>query len=287
MFHCCNLKKLIRIMVFDIILIAVAAGITAFAKETEPQADRVFLPIIMYHSITENATFYDDYKVTPETVENDLKYLSNNDYSSVFVEDLINYVYYGKPLPEKPVMITLDDGFYNNISNLLPLLEKYDMKATISIVGQYTEILAENDSHVSSYSYLTWEDIKNARSSGRIEFGNHTYNMHSNNVRKGCSKLSYETNEEYAEILTQDVGLCQNLMQINTGTAPVVFAYPYGYISEESIPVLKDMGFLATLTCFEKPNYITRDPDCLFGLNRYNRPQNVSTESFMKKMLIE
>lgn len=287
MFHCCNLKKLIRIMVLDIILIAVAASITVFAKEAEPQAERVFLPIIMYHSITENATFYDDYKVSPETIENDLKYLSNNHYSSVFVEDLINYVYYDKPLPENPVMITLDDGFYNNISHLLPLLEKYDMKATISIVGQYTEILAEKDSHVSSYSYLTWEDIKNACSSGRIEFGNHTYNMHSNNVRKGCSKLSYETNEEYAEILTQDVGLCQNLMQINIGTTPVVFAYPYGYISEESIPILKDMGFLATLTCFEKPNYITHDPDCLFGLNRYNRPQNVSTESFMKKILSE
>ena len=217
--------------------------------------------------------------------ENDLKYLKDNGYTSVSVEDIVNYVHYNKPLPEKPVVITADDGFYNNSYYLIPLLEKYDMNATVSVVGYYSEYISVNDPHVPEYSYLTWEDIKDMNKSGRIEFGNHTYNMHSNDNRKGCAKLSYETEEEYAEMFNNDIGLMQSLMKINTGITPVVFAYPFGYISKESVPLLKNLGFSAALNCFEKPNYITHDESCLFELNRYNRSSKMSTEEFMTKLL--
>lgn len=119
--------------------------------------------------------------------------------------------------PEKPVVITADDGFYNNSYYLIPLLEKYDMNATVSVVGYYSEYISVNDPHVPEYSYLTWEDIKDMNKAGEIEFGNHTYNMHSNDNRKGCAKLSYETEEEYAEMFNNDIGLMQSLMKINTG----------------------------------------------------------------------
>jgi peptidoglycan/xylan/chitin deacetylase (PgdA/CDA1 family) len=255
---------------------------TAFESlENEP----VFVPIIMYHSIIENKNRTGDYAVTPETVESDMKYLKENGYTSIFVEDIVNYVCWNKPLPVKPVVITLDDGFYNNSYYLLPLLEKYDMKATISVVGYFSEFISVKDPHVPEYSYLTWNDMIELHESGRIEFGNHTYNMHSNNYRQGCAKLSYETEEEYAEAFRSDIGLLQSLMKINTGIIPSVFAYPYGYISKESVPLLKEMGFTAALSCYEKPNYITHDEKCLYELNRYNRSENISTEEFMKKLL--
>ena len=66
-----------------------------------------------------------------------------------------------------------------------------------------------------------------------------------------------------------------------------VYAYPYGAISAESEPVLKDLGFYASLSCREKPNYITKDPDCLWQLGRYNRPSGISTETFMQRALGE
>ena len=201
------------------------------------------------------------------------------------MEDIINYVENKTDLPDKPVLITADDGFYNNYYYLLPLLEKYDMKATISVVGYYSEVLAENDPHVPQYSYLTWEDIKQCIDSGRIEIGNHTYDMHSISERKGCSKLEYESEEEYEKIFLDDIGVMQTTVKMNTGITPVVFAYPYGCISPESIPLLKKIGFSAALTCFEKPNYITHDKNCLFSINRYNRPAGMSTEEFMKKLL--
>ena len=255
-----------------------------FSAVNTDVTDEQFLPVIMYHSIHNNAT--GNYEVTPEQLEQDLAYLKENGYRSVSAQQLINYVYYGGELPEKPVMITLDDGFYNNLHYLLPLLEKYDMTAIVSVVGSYVENNASADPHVPEFSYLTWDDINLLIDSGRVEIGNHTYNMHSiNGVRKGCSINYGESVENYITALSEDIALLQSEIHRNTGTMPVVFSYPYGFISKESIPLLKENGFLITLTCYEKPNYISRNPDCLFGLNRYNRSGNYTTEEFMQKIL--
>lgn len=285
MYKCFNIKKFIRIILCDTAMIIIAIIITIAGTASDKSSDKIFVPIIMYHSIVDNNCQSGDYKINVGTVEKDLAYLKENGYSAVFIEDIVNYVKNDKPLPEKPVAITADDGFYNNYYHLLPLLEKYDMKATISIVGYYCDVLAENDSHNQLFSYLTWDDVKKCNESERIEIGNHTYNMHSLENRKGCSKLDYETEEEYEKIFYEDVGTMQTIVKINTGITPDVFAYPYGYISDESVPLLKKIGFSAALNCYEKPNYITHDEKCLFSLNRYNRPANMSTEEFMTKLL--
>lgn len=285
MYATCKPGNFLRIIICDLVMIIAASVITIAGSDhwRALETDYISLPIIMYHSIYDSDN--GDYVVSPQTVENDFKYLKNNGYNSVFIEDVINYVYYDKELPENPVVISADDGFYNNITYLLPLLEKYDMKATISVVGYYTEVLGANDPHIPEYSYMTWDDIKASSKSGRIEFANHTYNMHSASSRKGCAKLNYETEEEYAKAFIDDIGLMQSLTKINTGITPAIFTYPMGYISKESIPLLKSMGFTAALNCYEKPNRINHDENCLFTLNRYNRPAGISTEEFMKKAL--
>jgi peptidoglycan/xylan/chitin deacetylase (PgdA/CDA1 family) len=261
-------------------------GVAGIFNSQAEDSEKVFLPVIMYHSILPDTSQSTEFIVTPETIENDLKYLKENGYETVLPVDLVNFVDYNVPLPKKPVMITLDDGNYNNISYLFPILEKYDMCANINIVGEYSEFFSENgEEHIEKYSYLTWEDITALSKTGRIEIGNHTYNLHSNNERRGCSKFSYETESEYRKLLFSDIGKLQNVLYEKCSLKPTTFAYPFGYISDESIPVLKEMGFRVTLTCYEKPNYITRDSDCLYGINRYNRPNNLSTEKFMSKIL--
>ena len=111
MYKCCNIKKFIKLLlcdaavIFAAILITLAGGNswTAFNSKKE---EAVFVPIIMYHSVKKNPGSAGDYAVSPDTVESDLKYLKENGYTSIFVEDLVNYVHYNKPLPEKPVVIT-------------------------------------------------------------------------------------------------------------------------------------------------------------------------------------
>lgn len=268
------------LVIFLIGAVIILWGKTLLTKAEEP----VRLPVIMYHSIyTDTPT---EYAVSPRQVESDLQWLKSNGYNTVTAEQVIAYTQNRGNLPENPVMITLDDGFYNNLSVLVPLLEKYDMTAVVSVVGSYIDNDAIKDPHNPKYSYLTWEDIKKLVESDRIEIGNHTYNMHSlYDGRIGCSRNNDESEEEYRKAISEDFQRLQGEIRENIGFYPVVFTYPFGSVSRESLPVIRDSGFLMTLTCREQENYITRDPQCLYGIGRYNRSGLYSTEEYMAKIM--
>lgn len=287
LYKCCYISKKIVITAVAFTVLAVIFISERFlfpSSAYSEEEDAVFLPVIMYHSVCGKAP--QEYIVTPQQVESDLQWLSSHGYTAVSAKQVCDYANGTGSLPPKPVMITADDGHYNNLSQLLPLLEKYDMCAVISIVGSYTDVYAENDPHQDNYSYLTWDDINALTASGRIEIGSHTYDMHSlSGERKGCSKLSYETAEDYQSILREDLSKLQNEVSRHTGQSPVVFTYPFGAVSRESLPVIRDMGFAMTLTCREGPNYIVHDPQCLYGIFRYNRSGLYSTEEFMRKLM--
>lgn len=273
-----------RIMYISAMIFLIGATIIIWSKSLLTKAEEpIPLPVIMYHSIYTNTP--SEYAVTAEQVEADLQWLKNNGYRTVTAEQVIAYTQHRGNLPEKAVMITLDDGFYNNLSVLVPLLEKYDMTAVVSVVGSYIDNDALKDPHNPQYSYLTWEDIDELVSSGRIEIGNHTYDMHSlYDGRTGCSINKGETEEEYRKALYVDIQQLQEEFRENIGFSSVVFTYPFGSVSRESLPVIRDSGFLMTLTCREQMNYITREPDCLYGIGRYNRSGLYSTEEYMVRL---
>ncbi len=288
MYHSWNIHRFMRYLIFDMLLIVTAMLLTFAGKRHFMAAgtqDGITMPILMYHSVASLPE--NDYCITPETFEQDLIYLKKNGYETVSPEQLIAYTNGTGELPCQPVMLTFDDGFYNNYSLVLPLLEKYDMCAVISIVGIFTDVYAPDAPHNDMFSYLTWDDLQDVLNSGRISLGSHTYDMHSNTERPGCAKLSYETEEAYHEILTADMMLLQSRFQQELLYQPVVFTYPYGFICDESVPVIRECGFLITMNCLEKTNIITKDPACLYGLNRFNRFGNCETSAFMQRLTAE
>ncbi len=286
MYRCYNPKRFFILLLLDaaaviVLMLGSAIGRLVFSADASPEG--VFLPIVMYHSVTPQAS--GSYQITPAMFEADLQYLAAHGYETVSAAQLVDYTNGTGELPEHPVMLTFDDGFYNNLSIALPLLEQYDMCAVVSVVGTYTDVNAADDPHSDVYSYLTWEDINALLDSGRLEIGSHTYDLHSMEQRAGCSIMMGEDEETYTALLRADLQQLQSRMQEETGTLPIAFAYPYGYICKESIPVLKELGFLCSFTCYERPNYITRNPDCLFGLDRYNRSGTVTTKAFWEEIL--
>ena len=276
-------KKWAIILAFIIISVFVLVFINNFSNAQTENA--VAVPIVMYHSLLKSKS--GDYIVHPETLENDLKYIQSKGYTTITMTDLINYVYNDTPLPEKPIIITFDDGYYNNLGYAVPLLHKYNMKAVISIVGQYTDTFSKADEANLNYGHLRWKDINELINDGCIEFQNHTYNLHSiKNGRKGAKKLSYESLEQYNTLLTNDITKLQNEFKENcNGYAPNTFTYPYGAISKDSIPIIKELGFKASLSCVSGINYITKDPECLYLLKRNNRKYGTSSEKFFSKLL--
>lgn len=251
-----------------------------FAKNDEA----IPVPIIMYHSILKSRS--GNYIVHPDTFENDLEYIQNKGYTTITMADLINYVYEDSPLPEKPIIITFDDGFYNNFGYAVPLLHKYDMKAVVSIVGKYSDTYSKSDEANLNYGYLRWKDINDLMQDGCIEFQNHTYDLHSTSKRQGSKKLPYESVSTYTDIFTNDILKLQDEFEKNcNGYKPNTFTYPLGAVSKDSIPLIKDLGFKASLSCTSGINYITKNPECLYLLKRNNRSGSVSTQSFFRKIL--
>ncbi len=274
--------KLAHILLFLFILIFIFVLLFSFVFANSEEYIKV--PIIMYHSILKDPARSNKYTITPAVLEEDLKYIKANGYETITISDLISYVYDDKPLPPKPIILTFDDGHYNNYGYLYPLLEKYDMKAVISIVGSYTDKFSETDEANLNYSYLRWKDINELISSGRVEFQNHTYNLHDNtHGRIGAKKKKGESDDEYKKILEEDINKLQNEFKENTGYVPTCFTYPFGGISNSSLDIIKELGFKASLSCEEGINKITKNPNSLYLLKRYNRPSYVSTYNIFKK----
>ena len=268
-----------------IYLLVVILTLPAVKLVAENKDDSVKVPIIMYHSILKHNPSNSGYIVSPEMLESDLLYLKNNGYTTVTVADLINYVYNNIPLPEKPIMLTFDDGHYNNLYYAYPLMKKYNMKMIISVVGDYTEQFSESDSSNPNYSYLTWNEIKELQSSGYVEIQNHTYSMHSIDAnRSGCMKNKSETKEQYQQILYADLSKLQLKLQQETGTAPTAFTYPFGKVCTPSYDVVKKL-FKASFSCREGVSEITKNPECLYLLKRCIRPPDKSTTDYFDSIL--
>jgi peptidoglycan/xylan/chitin deacetylase (PgdA/CDA1 family) len=277
------------IFIFSVSFILVLNSTNVFNAESSAiNQDGIRVPIVMYHSVMKNSKQIGKYVITPTVFENDLKYLKDHGYSSVNMTDLINYVYNGAELPEKPVIITFDDGNLNNYLYGKPLLEKYEMKAVISIIGKYSEAFSETPPPTSDpyYAHVSWSQIKEMSDSGYFEIQNHTYNLHSiTKKRNGAKKNKGESIENYRNLLISDISKLQNKITDVTGVTPNTFTYPYGSISKESTAILKELGFKATLTCFEGVNIINKNKsDVLYGLKRNNRPYGISSEAFFKKL---
>lgn len=242
------------------------------------------VPILMYHSVLKDPKRSGKYVVTPQELESDLHYLSERGYTAIFVSQLADAVLKGGELPEKPVILTFDDGYLNNLTYVLPLLEQYDMKAVVSIVGSYSETAERRADPNPTYAYLAWEDITALFDSQRIEIANHSYDMHRQSPRRGVRQMRGESDAKYYGALVSDIGKTQSLLEEYCGILPTTFTYPCGDISPVSLPILQEMGFTAMLTCYERINYVGADPRVLLSLGRFNRASGVSTEKYMKKL---
>jgi len=252
--------------------------ILAAAKE-----QKIDVPILMYHSILRSTNTGGNYIITESAFEEDLKYLQENNYTTIVMQDLIDYVQGGKPLPEKPVVLTFDDGYSNNFLYAYPLLEKYNAKAVLSIIGYYTDLYTKTPDENPSYSHITWDNVNEMIKSGRVEFQNHSYNLHTTDKgRNGTKKKRGESDADYRALLLSDLGKLQDSFKANTGYVPTTFTYPFGSVSNASFDIIKEMGFKASLSCESGMNHISRNPECLYMMKRYLRTPKKSAESLLK-----
>ncbi len=257
------------------------AALSSQSDAVGEKTENVYLPIIMYHDIKKNSAGKDI--INPGEFESDLKYLKENNYTTITMKDVIDYVYDGKALPENPIMITFDDGYLTTYRYGYPLLQKYQMKIVLSIIGKSTDDFTRvGDDHLE-YAHLTWPLLDEMLQSGLIEIQNHTYNLHSTRAgRVGCKQKRNESAEEYEAVLSEDIMKLQQEIVEMTGNAPTTFTIPYGEYNDNTIDIIKKLGFKAALTCDYGINKLTNDKEALFRLKRICRSHNYPIDELLK-----
>ncbi len=283
------MKTTITRIIFAVLslIICCVMVFTLCPEESSASANykEIKLPVLMYHHIMEKGKLIGDYCITPSQFEEDLKYIKDKGYTTVSADDLLEFYYNKIPLPEKPIMITFDDGYESSYVYAFPLLKKYNMKAIISIIGNYSDLYSTIPSSEKdvSYSHITWDQAKIMQNSKLIEIGNHTYNLHSiEKGRKGVVKKN--DNGFYNGEMKEDILKLQKKIEENLGMTPVIFAYPFGSRNEKTDKIIKDIKFKVVLGCEEKVNILTgTNKEELYNIKRFNRPHNIKTEDFFKK----
>ena len=186
-------------------------GTLYFARQLtlSSPAENVNVPVLMYHAVSDDLWGYWDLFVSPQTIEEELLYLQENGFETIWFEDLSHIEDY-----EKPVILTFDDGYDDNYTELFPLLQKYNAKATIFVIPKA----------IGTPHKMTAEQIYELSRSGLVSIQSHTYS-HGNLSTMDEEKLIFEMEES------------QKYLAALTGQVPYAVCYPEGTRSELSIEV--------------------------------------------------
>ncbi len=265
------------IMLFGAFLNALAPCVAVFSQIGKE------IPIIMYHQISENKAIWGDYVIPLSVLEEDFIYMKKHNISPISFEQLCSYTQKGEGLPEKPVIITFDDGERSFLTKVVPLLEKYNFPANVNLVGALVELYTKNGDTDDRYAYLNEADIKILAKNELVSLGCHSYNLHSLSGRRGMGKIYGESEEAYKLLINTDLEKFNALFEKITASKTNIMAFPYGIKNEALKKIVREKGYTITLTCREETNRIAVG-DKLEDLGRFNRPYGKSSESFFQKI---
>ncbi|MEG0570898.1 MAG: polysaccharide deacetylase family protein [Oscillospiraceae bacterium] len=252
---------------------------------------QIELPVLMYHHILENKNRLGDYVISPAQLESDLKFIKEHNFNTISTAQLSAFLQDGDALPSNPIMITFDDGYESVYKYAYPLLQKYQMKAVVSIIGRYTDLYSDpkTPKHIN-YSHLNWTQLEEMKNSTTFDVQNHSYNMHANDKKKsryGIRIIPGESEQHYKESLVDDIGGLSDKIEDKLHIRPQAFAYPFGALCKQSKPILTQLGFKIIFTCEEKINIIKPCSECPVPIKRINRASKYSTEAYFSKFKIK
>lgn len=240
------------------------------------------LPVILYHHISENVT--NDMIVSPEKFEEDMKAISDAGFVAVKIEDVINYIEKGEDLPEKPIMITFDDGYMSNYDLAYPILKKYNLHATIFAVGETYGEKTYPGTDVEIFPHFGDEERKEMEESGVIEVQSHTYAMHQNkDLEEGVAyenvlQTDGEKDDEYVKRIKEDYKKwCDTF-----GETPEALAYPHGISDLFSQELLNECGIKLTFSTIPKTHTLIKGlSQSGYAIGRYTITESMSAEEII------
>ena len=183
------------------------------------------VPVLNYHQVEQKNG--NPLTLWPDQFEAQMAYLAEEGYTTITIDEMMDALEHGTPLPEKPVIITFDDGYADNYEYAYPILKKYGFKATIFLIYDFTNAYP---------NYLTWEQIDEMKQSGLIRFESHTM-THANLAElDSADELRHEIADSH-DLLSEKIGYDMHYI-----------AYPGGRVNPEIEEITRAAGYRGGFT---------------------------------------
>lgn len=240
------------------------------------------LPVLLYHHLDSEVT--NDMIVSPKRFEEQMKAISSHGYTAVTVDDVINYIEKGIDLPEKPVMITFDDGYLSNATIGAPILHKYGLNAVVFSVGETYGATHYPDTEIEIYPHFGEEETKKLSASGILDVQSHSFGMHQNasyeegEAYENMQKKETETDAQYVERMKTD----WKKWEETVGKTPKALAFPHGKSDLLTQAVLNELGIKLTFSTNQKADTLVKGIKLSgYSLGRFSVTENTTPEDII------
>lgn len=187
------------------------------------------VPVLCYHHLAPQGGPMGGYNLHPNLLEEQFKFLKAAGYQTVRLDQFYSYINGKKPsdFPDKPILLTFDDGSKTHWEILVPLLKKYGFTASVFI---YPSIISSGKKY-----YMTWDQLNNALDSGVLDLGSHTL-YH--------PKLPTMSRTLIRKQLLES----KQILETKTGRKVIDLAYPFGLFDPRVIEEAKAIGYRMAFT---------------------------------------
>ncbi|OPY67835.1 MAG: Poly-beta-1,6-N-acetyl-D-glucosamine N-deacetylase precursor [Syntrophorhabdaceae bacterium PtaU1.Bin034] len=234
------------------LLVTVGASLSCAAS------DKVV--VVAYHDITREVVAEED--ITPEEFIEQLDFFRTNGYRPVSISDVEAAARGQKPLPDKAILLTFDDGYISFYQVVYPALKVFNFPAVLSVVTSWADGRANPDGFYRNKKFMTWDQIREVADSGLVTIASHTDSLHRHvranpqgNVEAAMTTFifdektgSYEAEDDYRRRIASDFARSLSIFQQNLGFRPTALTWPYGAYNELAIEEAKKFGFRVFLT---------------------------------------
>ena len=267
-------------------------------KETDDEGvlpPPVEVPILMYHNLVAEEN---DPSISTDTLwvgqfRRQMELLRENGFTAISFEELIAFAEEGESLPEKPVLLTFDDGYRSAYELAFPILREFEMKATMFPIGVSVGKDTYKSTGYAMIPHFSWEEAKEMVDSGLVSIQSHTYDMHQweafetagggQCLRPNILRQPWETLGEYMQALWADVERSRQDIAEGTGQEAVALAYPGGLHDQISEELLRSYGVKCTFTIEGGKAQVTPGSErSLYGLNRFYVKPTTTDEEFLQ-----
>lgn len=214
------------------------------------------LPVLMYHSIAYEEG--NELRIPKENFREQMKYLKDNNYTTLTLDELYSFFISNKPIPEKSVVITFDDGYKDNYENAYPILKEFGFNATIFVITGAID---------NEKDYLTLNQLKELEQNG-IAIESHTV------AHEQLDKIPYE---KQLDTLTKS----KKYLEQTLGKEIKYIGYPFGRWNSNTIMAAKEAGYTMAFTTDSGWSNKIQD---IYALNRVYISADHRLDDFTKRL---